>query len=210
MTLKDYISTLPNDTGILFDLDGVLVDSEGEYTHIWDTIDAEFPTGVENFSTVIKGGNLTHILDKYFPDADTQRKVVERLYALEEKMTYQYTEGARALLEFLHANGYRTALYTSSNADKMRHLYRDIPEMESWFDTIVLGNMVSKSKPHPEGYILAAERLGIPAERCVVVEDSRQGMQAGRSAGAFVVGVPGTLSPETVQEMADLTVSALS
>lgn len=208
-TLKDYIQTLPKTTGILFDLDGVLVDSEREYTRIWDTIDREFPTGVPNFSKVIKGGNLDHILREYFPDPEVQTKVVARLYEMEAAMRYDYTEGARALLEWLRAEGRPTALYTSSNEYKMAHLYRDLPEMPQWFDHIVLGSMVTNSKPHPEGYILAASKLGLPPEQCLVVEDSRQGMQAGRAAGARVAGVAGTIAAEDVAPLADVVITQL-
>ena len=74
----------PDTIGFLFDLDGVIIDSEREYTRIWHAIDQKFPTGVENFEYVIKGRTLTEILDTFFPDRDTHPKVTDMLNEMEQ------------------------------------------------------------------------------------------------------------------------------
>ena len=61
--------------GALFDLDGVLLDSEGIYTQFWDAVEAVYPTHIPNFSTVIKGSNLFEILHDNYPDDETRQKV---------------------------------------------------------------------------------------------------------------------------------------
>lgn len=187
----------------LFDLDGVLVDSEREYTRIWQHIDDVYPTGVENFSTKIKGTTLPNILDTYYPDLAIRSKVENLLYEQERKMVYSYCPGARELLDGLRADGVPMALVTSSNDVKMEHLYRDLPEIRDYFDTIIDAHDVTRSKPDPQGYLFGAERLGLDIHRCIVMEDSLQGVKAGRSAGAYVVGVAGTLPADVIAPYSD-------
>lgn len=195
--------------GILFDLDGVLVDSESEYTRIWNLINEEFPTGVENFALKIKGTNLDNILLTYYPDDNVREKVRARLYEEEGRMVYRYCPGAEKVLRMLKSRGIPIALYTSSNHAKMEHLYRDIPEIEEFFDYIVLGDMVTESKPSPEGYMKAAEGLGLRPENCVVVEDSLQGVIAGNRTGGKVIGVSGTLPESSLSPYCDTVISSM-
>lgn len=182
--------------GVLFDLDGVLVDSEHEYTEIWNRINTEFPTEVPNFAERIKGTTLENILMLHYPDPDVRRKVEKRLLEEEAKMVYKYCKGAHALLNDLKANNVPMALFTSSNDIKMAHLYRDIPGIKDYFDVIITGDMVNRSKPDPEGYILAANKLGLQSGNWIVVEDSLQGVKAGEASGGAVLGIGGTIKPE--------------
>ena len=188
----------------LFDLDGVLIDSESEYTKIWNAIEQQFPTGIDNFPIVIKGTTLEDILSTYFMDKETRKKVEKELYRLEKAMKYTYSPGARQLLLNLKEKNIPVALVTSSNSDKMKHLYNDILEFSSFFDAIIVGEMVEHSKPNPEGYLKAAALLGINPEECVVVEDSLQGIKAGRNSGATVIGIAGTLPEEVLRPEADV------
>lgn len=204
-TIKIYGKTLK---GVLFDLDGVLVDSETEYTRIWSTIQKEFShsmpdTASDDFSKKIKGTTLDNILSTYFPHPEIQPLVRKRLYEEEEKMVYRYCPGAKELLTTLKCRGIPTALFTSSNEDKMRHLYRDIPEIRDYFDAMVVADDVHRSKPDPEGYLLAAARLELAPSDCCVMEDSIQGMRAGKAAGAFVIGIAGTLPVTMIESEAD-------
>lgn len=184
--------------GVLFDLDGVLIDSESEYTRIWNRINEEFPTDVPNFAERIKGTTLENILMLHYPDPDVRRRVEERLLEEESHMVYEYCPGARELLDDLRAHGVPMALFTSSNDIKMAHLYHDLPGLRDYFDVVITGDMVSRSKPDPEGYLKAADELHLAPCRCVVVEDSLQGVRAGEAAGSAVLGVAGTLPAATL------------
>lgn len=183
----------------LFDLDGVIVDSEKVYTTIWEQINAAYPTGVEGFATKIKGTTLSNILSTYYPDPSEATKVEQMLYDLEGKMKFPVIPGALKLLNKLKELNIPAALVTSSNEVKMAHLWSQHPELKGFFDVIVTADLVTKSKPDPEGYLKAAELLGKDPKKCVVVEDSLQGVMAGTNAGAFVIGVPGTLSADTLR-----------
>lgn len=188
----------------LFDLDGVIVDSEKEYTRIWDQVGKTFPTGVKDFAIKIKGTTLDDILSTYYPEPETARKVKEKLYKLEGEMKFEVYSGAKILLESLRSLNYPCALVTSSNEDKMNLLWEQHPELRSYFNAIVTAEIVDHSKPDPEGYLKAAELLGMDPKNCAVVEDSLQGVKAGKAAGCFVIGVQGTLPAETLKPYSDI------
>lgn len=191
----------------LFDLDGVLIDSEEEYSRIWSTIEKEFPTGVDDFTVKIKGTTLENILDTYFKT--DRNKVEERLYQLESEMCYNYTKGAGELLEYLQKQKIPCVMVTSSNNVKLNHLWIQLPELKQYFDFIIDGDMVTRSKPDPEGYLLGAQAVGIPASCCIVVEDSLQGVKAGQAANAYVIGVAGTLPADILRPFCNQVIDSL-
>ena len=200
---------MSNEIGFLFDLDGVLIDSESEYTRIWTEIDRHFPSGVDNFPIVIKGQTLPEILNTHYP-VELHDSVVEMLNAKEQQMRYEYLPGAFELLSRLNEEGYGCVLVTSSNEMKMNHLREERPELEHFFADIVTADKITHSKPHPEGYLLGASMLGVPAAKCVVFEDSRQGVRAGNAAGAFVIGLTTTLPAETLKPYCNRIVGTLA
>ncbi|MDE5659972.1 MAG: HAD family phosphatase [Muribaculaceae bacterium] len=182
---------------ILFDLDGVLIDSEGLYTAFWDKTEKLFPTGIPDFARYIKGTNLDSIMKLFKPEE--RDEIMSRILDFDSNLVYPVFEGAEEMLALLAERNIPAALVTSSNPEKMEQLFRQYPHFRNHFATIVNGSMVSRGKPDPEGYLLAAERLGVKPERCVVVEDSLQGIRAGRAAGCEVWGLYTTL-PRTVVE----------
>lgn len=194
--------------GFLFDLDGVLIDSETEYSRIWTEIDRKFHSGYDDLATRIKGTTLDSIIDTYFPHADRQA-IIDMLYDLEGKMVYRWLPGALDILRFASDHQIPTVLVTSSNDVKMAHLHEEIPDFDHWFDHIVTADMISRSKPDPEGYLLGAKLIGARPEHCAVFEDSYQGVQAGNASGAYVVGVAGTLPAERIQPFSDIIVHSL-
>lgn len=192
--------------GALFDLDGVLIDSETEYTRIWGDIEACFPTGIEDFPLVIKGTTLPHILDTYFADEPVRSQVVDMLRDRENRMEYRPIAGALEFLDALADAGIPSAIVTSSNDEKMANLYSQLPGFRERFAAIVTSCDVRNSKPDPEGYHLAASRLGLAPERCCVFEDSFSGLEAGRSAGGAVVALATTNPRHSLAGRADITI----
>lgn len=194
--------------GCLFDLDGVLVDSERIYTKIWEAIEEQWPTGVENFPYKIKGTTLEDILERYFRE-EVREDVTNEVIRLEGMMVYGPMPGAMEFLDSLCDKGIPRALVTSSNDLKMEHLWMDIPDLKEKFNVVITGDEVTNSKPDPEGYIKAADSLGIDPRRCAVFEDSLQGVKAGKTAGAFVVGIAGTLKASDIAPYSDIVVNAV-
>lgn len=186
----------------LFDLDGVIVDTESIYTDFWDDIDRRYPTGVDNFARVIKGNTLARILDTYF-DENLRDEILVLLKEQEESMRYRLFDGVSDFLDRLIENDIPKAIVTSSNDRKMSKLFSQIPELRPKFDAIITDAMVERSKPDPQGYLIAAEKLGVDPSDCVVFEDSFAGLEAGRRAGAYVVALATTNPRESLYEKAD-------
>ncbi len=191
---------------VLFDLDGVLVDTETIYTEFWASMGREFNLAT-TFAADIKGTTLGSIL-RFFPD-EKRDYVLQRIHDFEATMPYNYFDGTLRLLNELKDNDVKTAIVTSSDDVKMNLLYKQHPELPSLIDVIIDANQVTRSKPDPQGYLLAAEKLGAEPSRCVVVEDSLQGLEAGRRSGAKVIGFATTNPAETVESLCDLCLPSI-
>lgn len=198
-----------NNIAFLFDLDGVLIDSEKEYTKIWGEINEAYPTGIPDFPIVIKGRTLPEILFTYFPE-ELHAEVTEMLNAKEQAMRYRMLPGADSVLKKLKAEGIKQALVTSSNGLKMLHLEEELPGFTTGFNALVTAEDVKHSKPHPEPYLKGASLLGMDPENCIVIEDSAQGVQAGNAAGCFVIGLTTTLPESAISRWCDIVLHDLS
>ena len=201
------ITTKP--CGVLFDLDGVLLDSEGQYSIFWGQMDKEYPTGIDNFSSYIKGFHLKRILGYYATD-EIRQQVLDKLNEFEHNMRYEFFPGALDFVKRLRDAGIPMAIVTSSDRKKMQSLFSQHPEFPGLFDHIITGDMVTKAKPYPDCFLLGAKLLGMDISDCIVFEDSRNGLIAGRESGARVIGVATTLSVQDVEELSDMTINAVS
>ena len=176
---------------VLFDFDGVIVDTEGQYSLFWDRIGQEY-LGDPDFGRRIKGQTLAYIYEKFFTDPAEQQRLTEALYQYESRMTYDYVPGVLDFLADLRRHDVRTAVVTSSNARKMAAVYRHRPEIPALFDRILTAEHFQRSKPDPDCYLLGMRLLdATPAETCVF-EDSFNGLEAGMASGAFVIGLATT------------------
>lgn len=195
-----------NKMAVLFDLDGTLMDTESLYTDFWNKVGREF-LNMGDLGPKIKGQSLAHIFNTYFVGRpDVQSMVSDKLYEFEYCMKYDYLPGAEAFLKELREAGIPTALVTSSNEAKMRHVYRVRPEFKDYFTTILTGECFRNSKPAPDCFVQAMEELGVEPENTFIFEDSTSGLQAARAAGGFVVGLTTTNPRETLEKEADVAI----
>ena len=104
--------------------------------------------------------------------------------------------GAREFIAACRARGWKLAVATSADRVKLDGNLREIGIPPSTFDACVTGSEVERKKPDPQIFLVAAERIGLPASACVVVEDAVSGVRAGRAAGARVLGLT-TSYPES-------------
>ena len=185
----------------LFDLDGVVFDTEPQYTLFWGSQCREFHPEHPGLELEIKGSTLDQIYSRWFGgDLEPMRPLVtKRLDEYEAQMDYEYVGGFLAFVGDLRSHGVKTAVVTSSNMPKMENVYRKHPE----FDAVLTSEDFAASKPSPDCYLRAAARLGAAPEECVVFEDSFNGLKAGRSAGMCVVGLTTTNSKEDIEELSD-------
>jgi len=188
---------------VLFDMDGTIVDTEpywmtaeSELVHSWGG------TWTHDDGLTLVGNGLevsAAVLQSRGVDLDIPT-IIDRLT---DRVTQQLAEigvpwrpGAQELLREVREAGIPTALVTMSFRRMAEQIASYIPFDP--FDTIVAGDEVQNPKPHPEAYLEAARRLGVPVEHCIAVEDSLTGLAAAVAAGAIAIGVPHLVPlPET-------------
>ena len=193
----------------LFDLDGVVFDTEPQYTVFWGEQCREFHPEHPGLELEIKGQTLVQIYDAWFsgPLADRQALITERLNRYEQQMAYEYVAGFEAFVADLRRRGIATAVVTSSNRPKMQAVYERHPEFRTLFDAILTSEDFDRSKPDPDCYQKAAKRLNASKDACVVFEDSFNGLKAGRAAGMRVVGLGTTNTADAIRPYCDVVIS---
>lgn len=192
---------MAKEIGVLFDLDGVLLDTEGIYTDFWQAIDDKYPTGVPGFAHIIKGSNLTTILNTYYPDKELQKIIIDILDDFEKEMKYRPFPDAMKFVKELKNAAIPTCIVTSSSMLKMNNAFEQLPGFREMFDGLITGDMVKNCKPNPEGYLLGAKQIGVNPKNCYVFEDSLQGIQAGLNAGCKVVALTTTVAREQIEKL---------
>ena len=190
----------------LFDLDGVVFDTESQYTVFWGGICRQYHPEHPGLEHEIKGQTLTQIYDRWFsgPLLSEQDCITARLNDYEQQMHYDYIAGFEPLIATLHHHGVKTAVVTSSNIPKMESVYRYQMGFCSLFDAILTSEDFERSKPDPDCYIKAAQRLETENDECIVFEDSFNGLKSGRAAGMTVVGLATTNTVEAIKPLSDL------
>ena len=183
----------------LFDFDGVVVDTEPQYTLFWDEKGKKYHPEIPNFGHHIKGQTLIQIYKQFFREPEgLQDEITRQLLDYELTMHFEYIDGVVDFMKELREKGVKLAIVTSSNDAKMANAYREHPELKTMVDCIVTADRVTHSKPHPECFLLGAEMLGVEKDNCIVFEDSFHGIEAGNRAGMKVIGLATTNSAEAI------------
>lgn len=191
----------------LFDFDGVVMDTESQYTIHWNKQSKKYGLGIADFGRVIKGQTLTQIFDNYFAHVpELHEQITEELIAFQQTMHFEYIAGVKDFMQHLREHGVKMAIVTSSDLDKMNIVYREHPELPSIVDEILTAERFAQSKPHPECFLLGASVFNVPIENCVVFEDSFHGLEAGNRAGMKVVGLATTNPAEAIKDKATLVI----
>ena len=184
---------------VLFDFDGVVVDTEPQYTLFWDEKGKKYHPEIPNFGHHIKGQTLIQIYKQFFREPESlQDEITRQLLDYELTMHFEYIDGVVDFMKELREKGVKLAIVTSSNDAKMANAYREHPELKTMVDYIVTADRVTHSKPHPECFLLGAEMLGVEKDNCIVFEDSFHGIEAGNRAGMKVIGLATTNSAEAI------------
>lgn len=198
---------------VLWDLDGVLVDSAPFHFQAWRELFAslgrEFSEADFRRTFGLRNDAILHDVLGDLPPAEIERlgKRKEELFRQAARGNITALPGALALLRLLRERGFRLALVSSTPHANIELVLRSLG-VEASFDAIVGEEDVSRGKPDPEGFLLAAERLGVPPEECVVIEDAPAGVEAAKRAGMRCVGVHRGRPREALAQ-ADLVVESL-
>jgi HAD superfamily hydrolase (TIGR01509 family) len=203
-------------SGIIFDLDGVLVESSSCHRTAFEQVFQGF--GVRDFDYSRYAGRRTpEVIEEVFAGAgrrenpETIAKAAREKSRLALKMFEEQqplAPGCERILAELAAD-YKLALASSGSRPSVDAFLR-VSGAASLFSSVLSGADVARAKPDPEIYRRSAERLGLDISECLVVEDAEAGVVAARAAGAQVVGIPGTCSDNKLRSAgADQLVSSL-
>ncbi|MGH7599300.1 MAG: HAD family hydrolase [bacterium] len=191
---------------ILFDHDGVLVDSMPYHVEAWKRIMARHGIEVEPLEILLAEGATTmevaaelfHRHNKPASPDQVQEIVLEKRDAYLANNATQLNDGVLEILEYLKYNRYRLGLVTGSIRSQVEPVLG--PEICSWFDCIITAEDVECGKPDPEPYLRAMQKLHVAPSECLVIENAPLGIRAGKSAGAAVVAITTTLAPYNLRE----------
>jgi HAD superfamily hydrolase (TIGR01509 family) len=185
----------------LFDLDGVIIDTEPQYDQFWSKVGIDYNLGIEDFEDVIKGTTMPYIFSNYFPHFTEEEKneLSAANYAFEIQMEIIVVPGALEYLIETKKAGIKTGLVTSSDDAKLEYVFRQLP-IRQYFDTVVSADRISRGKPDPMCYLLAAKDLNVLPGNCFVFEDSFPGIASGNAAGMRVIGLTTTNPAESIRD----------
>lgn len=193
-----------NIKAVLFDMDGLMVDTESLATEAFIHSAKKQGYDMTKEETLLVLGFTTKSIyefwENYFKNSDVSGKqLVDDHYKYIENILF--TTGPRKmpyieeLLKYLKESNYKVAVASSSNMD---HIINNMEKtgLKKYIDEFASGAEVENGKPAPDVFLLAAERLGVKPEECLVLEDSKAGVIAGSSAGAKVIMVPDMFKPD--------------
>lgn len=194
---------------IIFDMDGVLIDSEMAHKESEITALAQHGFHVTEEDLMPYVGANRAAFERGLEATFNQKVDWPSVFATKDEIFYKLMQNVKpvpGVLELVDAtkNKYKLGLATSSVrrfmnfiADKFNYQHR--------FQTMVCGEDIVNSKPHPEIFLKAAERLQVPPQQCIAIEDSINGIRSAKAAGMFVIGITTTFPRQTLQQ-ADLVI----
>jgi cytidine deaminase len=204
-------------SGILFDMDGVLIDSEAYIAQaaILFFADHGIKAKTEDFQPFVGAGEDRYIggvAEKYGLVLDIE-DAKDKVYQKYEQLVLGHVGAMPGVVRFLgnaRKAGLKMAVASSADRTKVEINLRAIGADANWFDVVLSGSQVKRKKPFPDIYQFAALSLKLACEDCLVVEDAVNGVQAAKAAGCMCCGVTGTFDAETLARTgADMVVSSL-
>ena len=186
----------------LFDFDGVVVDTEPIYDIFWNEAGFRYGLGIENFADIVKGTTLPYILETYFSDRteEYRQMIAKESTDYEKDMDFPPLPGSIEYIHLLKDQGVKVGLVTSSDDSKLVRAFKELNLSPEVFDTIVSADRITKGKPNPMCYLLAAKDLGVSPSDCIVFEDSFNGIKSATDAGMRVIGLSTSNPVESLQD----------
>ena len=186
-----------SEIGVIFDMDGVLVDSAEDHFTSWQAVARELGRDLtrEQFAHSF-GRRSSEIIHHHFAVADSAE--IARIDARKEHIYRDLIRGrvpampgAIELVRGLHCAGLRLAVGSSGPPENIRLVCEEM-NLTGWMSAIITGMDVERGKPDPQVFLVAASRMGLPANRCVVIEDAPAGVEAARRAGMKCIALTGS------------------
>lgn len=191
--------------GVIFDMDGVLVDNMEVHGVVFRQFCSKYGCRGDIDWTQFAGKGNDEIIPAMMPPEVVAEKGVEALGREKEAMYREYyapfiepLAGLVGFLKDMRAAGIKTAVGSSGEKDNVDFVLEKCGIAE-YFDAVVNGDMVETRKPAPDIFLLAAKKLGLESSQCLVFEDSLSGMEAARRAGMKFIALTTTVTPERIK-----------
>ena len=189
--------------GVLFDMDGVVLDTEKLYTRFWQEaaqyygypMTKEQALGMRSLNRGVGEAKLKSYFGESVDYEQVRNKRMELMDAFIKREGVERKPGIVELLDYLDEKGIKRAIATSSPLERTQ-LYLMQVGLIDRFDALISGYMVEKGKPEPDIYLYAASQLGLKPNECMVLEDSPTGILAAHRAGCIPVMVPDQDEPD--------------
>ncbi len=201
--------------GILFDLDGVIVNTLHYHYLAWQHMFGRYGGTVSEHTVLLHEGRASReIMPILMAEAGVSIPESEWPHFIEVKRAYyrsivqvSHYEGAIEVIDQLKGRGFKAALVTACALKNMQHSLNQ--EQQSHFDFIITGDEVPRAKPFPDPYLTAARHLGLDPTECLVVENAPLGIESAKNAGMTCVAVETTLGREYLSA-ADLIIEKIT
>lgn len=187
---------------LVFDMDGLLFDSERVVQRAWNIVGQEMGYGnvgehiyhTVGMNVVRRKEYFLNHIDPNFPHDEFTARTRKIFREIVEREGLEMKPGALSLIRLGKEKGYKLAVATSSSREHATNLLKNT-NIYDLFDQCIFGDMVKKSKPDPEIYQKACKEIGIEPENCIAFEDAPAGVLSAASAGLQVVVVPDLVQP---------------
>ncbi len=206
---------LPQFEAVIFDMDGVLVNSEPVYQKVEQSNFRKLGLNILEDEHKTFQGTATDRMWQILKEKYKVKQTIKELVEMTNSMVTPYFSslekidpmpGVENFIKKLKAENIPLALASSSYPEVIEIILQKT-NLKPYFDVVIDGRMAGASKPEPDIFLLAAKRLGIQPEKCIVVEDSSNGIEAAKLAGMYCIAYAGPGSELQDQSQADLVVS---
>ena len=182
---------------VVFDMDGVLFDTESVCMKAWAYAGEVMGVGKAGYMVLktlgMNADKAVEIIKTEFGEGfdAVKFKQIGKNYSYDYFNTYGVPEkpGLYEILDYLKNKGYKIALASSTSSQSVHHHLKE-KDIEKYFDAVICGDMVEKSKPEPDIYLKACARLNENPDNCIAIEDSKNGILSAHHAGLQVIMVP--------------------
>ena len=199
----------------VFDMDGLILDSEMTVLHIWEQLGEKYGfEGIREYGISVIGKNKKATVDEFArvygqPGEPYERELRQIYNVLAEQGKVPLKPHTIELLSAMKNAGMKIAIASSSTREEVTSQMEVLGAL-SYFDTCVCGDQVTRSKPDPEIFLKACDALGVRPEDGVGLEDSFNGVRSCKASGLFTIMVPDIIQPDDEMEaLADIILPSL-
>lgn len=190
--------------GAVFDMDGLLIDTEKLYLKYWKQAAADFGYimedkhvfAIRSLARKFSVPKLKGFFGEDFPTEEIRARRTELINAHIEKYGIELKKGVFELFDYLKAHNIRLAVATATQRERT-FLYLNKINLLNYFDAVICGDMVTNGKPEPDIYITAATELCLTSNQCAAFEDSPNGIKSAYSAGCHAIMIPDMTPPDS-------------